>query len=582
MWTHRDPSQRKNPGSNVFVKNLDKKIDNKALFETFQLFGDILSCKIATDDNGRSLGYGFVHYADNESAKQAIERVNNMQIGEKTVFVGPFMARGERPEGDGPVIYTNLYVKNFPDDYEETDIKSLFSTFGTITSACVNADAKGRKSAFVCYEKPEMARAAVEDLNGKDLRTDEQKKAYEEAKKNAEEEKLPEPEEGLLFVGRAQTKRERVKALKQEFASTTAPGAEKSVPEHPGLNLYVKNLDDGIDDVGLKQLFEKYGEIGSAHVMCDESGRSRGFGFISIMDKTQGQEAINDLHLKIVSGKPLYVGLAEKRGERQQRLNARFRQQGNGYGGPNGGMNGGFNNNGPMYYSGQGGNNNMRPNMMMNNMMQQPMPGQWGNPGMRPNMMMGPQGGMRPNMMGGPPYGGMNPMQMNQGMMRPNMNQNMRPNMMGGNMPKQFQGGPRPGGMPAQGGYPQGGPNFTSTARNQNMMPQQNMMRPPMQQAPAAAPQNAERSFNPNQPLTAAALAAAPPGMQKQMLGEKLFPAVARWQPELAGKITGMMLEMDNSELLILLESDTQMKAKVDEALRVLDSQKEGGPIGRL
>merc|ERR1712028_213779 len=75
-------------------------------------------------------------------------------------------------------------------------------------------------------------------------------------------------------------------------------------------------------------------------------------------------------------------------------------------------------------------------------------------------------------------------------------------------------------------------------------------------------------------PLSAAALAAAPPGVQKQMLGEKLYPAISKHQPELAGKITGMMLEMDNSELLILLESEQQMKNKVDEAMRVLESQK--------
>merc|ERR1719192_1772471 len=75
-------------------------------------------------------------------------------------------------------------------------------------------------------------------------------------------------------------------------------------------------------------------------------------------------------------------------------------------------------------------------------------------------------------------------------------------------------------------------------------------------------------------PLTAAALAAAPPGVQKQMFGEKLFPAISRFQPELAGKITGMMLEMDNSELLILLESEQQLKNKVEEALRVLEANK--------
>merc|ERR1719243_24540 len=95
---------------------------------------------------------------------------------------------------------------------------------------------------------------------------------------------------------------------------------------------------------------------------------------------------------------------------------------------------------------------------------------------------------------------------------------------------------------------------------------------PPQQQAPPqqAAPQGG--APQPGGPLTASALAAAPPAVQKQMIGEKLFPAIARFQPELAGKITGMMLEMDNSELLMLLESETQLKNKVDEALRVLES----------
>ena len=71
-------------------------------------------------------------------------------------------------------------------------------------------------------------------------------------------------------------------------------------------------------------------------------------------------------------------------------------------------------------------------------------------------------------------------------------------------------------------------------------------------------------------PLTAAALASAPPGMQKQMLGDKLFPAIRKYRPELADKITGMMLEKDNGELLALLGSERKLKSMIDETMRIL------------
>merc|ERR1711974_515899 len=70
------------------------------------------------------------------------------------------------------------------------------------------------------------------------------------------------------------------------------------------------------------------------------------------------------------------------------------------------------------------------------------------------------------------------------------------------------------------------------------------------------------------EPLTASMLAAAPPQEQKQMLGERLFPLIQRMFPDLAGKITGMLLE---------IEDQNSLKGKVEEAVAVLQAHQGKG-----
>lgn len=136
MWSQRDPSLRKSGVGNVFIKNLDKTIDNKAMYDTFSAFGNILSCKVAQDENGQSKGYGFVHFETEESAQASIEKVNGKLLNQKKVFVGRFIPRKEREKelGEKAKLFTNVYVKNFGDELGEETLRDMFEKYGKITS----------------------------------------------------------------------------------------------------------------------------------------------------------------------------------------------------------------------------------------------------------------------------------------------------------------------------------------------------------------------------------------------------------------------------------------------------------------
>merc|ERR1719367_2715990 len=222
MWSQRDPSLRRSG------------------------FGNILSCKVATDmSNGESKGYGFVHFETEEAALSAINKVNGMLLNGKKVFVGRFVPRKDREMelGEKARRFTNVFVKNICEEYDEDQLTVMFSKYGKISSVKVMKSEEGKSKGFgfVSFEDPEEAGKACDELNGTDI------------------------EGKTVYVGRAQKKAEAIKMERMN--------------RFQGVNLYVKNLDDTIDDERLRQEFAPFGTITSARVM-NEEGRSRGFGFV--------------------------------------------------------------------------------------------------------------------------------------------------------------------------------------------------------------------------------------------------------------------------------------------------------------
>lgn len=549
MWSQRDPSLRRSGVGNIFIKNLDKSIDNKALYDTFSAFGDILSCKIAMDENG-SRGYGFVHFETEEAAKNAIEKVNGMLLNGRKVYVGRFMSRRERMEmlGDKARKFTNVYVKNFGDNWTDEKLNDMFTQYGKIISAKVMTDEGGKSKGFgfISFEEHESAQKAVDDMDGKEVEGKE------------------------IFVGRAQKKAERQAELRDKFERMKLD----RINRYQGVNLYVKNLDDNIDDERLRKEFSQFGTITSARVMT-ENGRSRGFGFVCFSSPEEATKAVTEMNGRVVVAKPLYVALAQRREDRKAHLAAQYMQRMAG-----------------MRMQGQqmgqifqpGGAGYFVPTMPQ--AQRYFTPGQMGQ--VRPTpRWQAPQGVRQPGQpqtafQAVPAAGAQVPRQARPAgqqtvrgataSARPITGQQVGVNNGTQRMPVAV-GRAGPAGVPS--GQPRPTYKYTATMRN-----------PP--QAAAVQAQNVQQMppqavhIQGQEPLTASMLAAAPPQEQKQMLGERLFPLIQNMYPDLAGRITGMLLEIDNSELLHMLESRESLKAKVEEAVAVLQAHqaKEAAAAG--
>lgn len=335
-----------------------------------------------------------------------------------------------------------------------------------------------------------------------------------------------EEEEKELYVSKHVKKEQR----KQDLRKVHEMKRFENQAKYRGVNLYVKNLDDTVDDEALRDAFAQFGTITSAKVMRDEKSASRGFGFVCFGSSEEASGAITSMNGQLFRSKPLYVALAQGKEERRAQLQAQYQQMG-------------------ARMNGMGMQQQMGPG---NPMMYNPNVAQRGGPQMMmfPGQPLGCPGMVR---------GGMQPHWAGQ---------------QGGIMPMQGRGAPYRG-SPAARGAPRGGAGqmtdqrnfkFTGAARNQQQLPQQ------QPSADNAANQSATSD---GEMISAQSLAQMSEEEQKNFLGERLFRQIQRVQPEKAGKVTGMLLELDHGELLHMLQTPDALNQKVAEACDALSAAEQ-------
>lgn len=84
--------------------------------------------------------------------------------------------------------------------------------------------------------------------------------------------------------------------------------------------LYVGNLSYSITDESLAEMFTSYGEVTEAKVISDKfSGRSKGFGFVTMADEKAAEKAIAEMNGKEVDGRAIVVNVSRPKEPRPNR-----------------------------------------------------------------------------------------------------------------------------------------------------------------------------------------------------------------------------------------------------------------------
>lgn len=282
---------------NIFVKNLPEDFTSKDLDETFSMFGSIVSCKVAMTPEGRSKGYGFVQFRDKKSAKKVIKNCAGVMLNGKNISVelyNPDMRR--KAEAPKTFAFTNCFVKNFPADATEEEVRGLLEEHGSVTSLFFPTKENGRPKgfAFANFESHEAALDAIRNLHGTN--------PFDESRGCTEP----------FYIQRGQRKEERIEELRKTFEQLSMQG------QNYKKNLYVTNIPEGFGVEELGDIFREFGNVVSISADTDGVNSQKQYAYVCYSTPEEASIAVergNDISL---DGNKLQVSYFKNKLERMK------------------------------------------------------------------------------------------------------------------------------------------------------------------------------------------------------------------------------------------------------------------------
>jgi polyadenylate-binding protein len=236
---------------------------------------------------------------------------------------------GRARANKAPFQITSLYVKYLDDTVNDDVLRGMFYACGQVTSAKVEVKENGISKGFgyVNFSTPEEATKAMTEMNGKTFGS---KPLYVSLHMTRDQRMQFMMSQGIRQNGFRQPTHMMPYTM---FFPGMMPGFQQNrmmgrQPMHI-TSLYVKYLDDSVNDDVLREMFAACGQVTSAKVEVKENGISKGFGYVIFSTPEEATKAITEMNGKTFGSKPLYVSLHMTRDQRMQFMIAqRVRQNG--------------------------------------------------------------------------------------------------------------------------------------------------------------------------------------------------------------------------------------------------------------
>ena len=306
MWEERDTSLRYNTKNNIYIKGIPKTTTPREVYEYFSQFGDIFSCKVAEDDYGNHYGYGYITFYSHEDAEKAIAQSQEKTIfGSNNVEISHFQKRNERMINNNENNKDKIYINNLPEKYEVSELNTLCKEYGKVETCNIYLDKIGKNFGIVKFSNESEAQEAKAKLDGKEIEKDGVKTK--------------------LIVKSYQTQFEQKQYMMNYYSL-------KSTEKKGNCNLLLKNIPLTAKEEDLEKIFSKFGVITSTRIeknkieKKEEKGKfelvSKGYGFISFEKPEDAKKALEEMDQKFLPGfegwnKPLTIENYLTKKERQ-------------------------------------------------------------------------------------------------------------------------------------------------------------------------------------------------------------------------------------------------------------------------